>query len=155
MMVKRPATGTEIRHVVAVSAEDLEATRQFLRTQPGRELAVLFVDRLRRRTNGAATEGSGPYLAALDEKLRSEYVRLARDAVEAPDVGAILAAEGNSLLALFSSAATAVETALRIQRDALRANRGRPEEEQLRVRAALDAVPLEGAAPEAAEIGGL
>src|SRR5207248_384429 len=59
------------------------------------------------------------------------------------------------LLALFSSATTAVETALRIQRDALRASRGRPEEEQLRVRAALDAVPLEGAAPDAAAVGGL
>src|SRR5205823_593954 len=130
-MTRPPANGTEIRHVVAVSTEDLEATRQFLRSRPGRELAVLFVDRLRRRANGAVTGCSGPYLAALDEKLRSEYVRLARDAVEAPEGGAVLAAEGNSLLALFSSAAAAVEAALRIQRDALRANRGRTEEEQL------------------------
>src|SRR5690348_10893182 len=97
-MARPPATGTEDYHAVALSTEDLEATRQFLRSRPGRELAVLFVDCLSRRANGPATEGSSPYLTALDAKLRSEYVRLARDAVESSDAGAVLAAEGNSLL---------------------------------------------------------
>src|SRR5438046_10431372 len=110
--------GVDSSHTIAVAQEDLEAIRKFCSARPTHALAALFIDRLRRGVDSALVWDSEPYRSALDARLRAECSRLARDAVEMGDAGVILAAEGDSLLAGFSDAGSAVTAVLRTHRDA-------------------------------------
>jgi hypothetical protein len=137
--------------IVGVSPEDLAVIGEFLANRSAQELAIIFVDRV--NSGAGPSPASEPYRAALAQKLVAEWLRLARDAVEGSGAGLLLATEGDSLLAIFGDAAGAVDAALRIHRDALRANRGRAEGEQLRLRAALEAISAGEPAPDAQAIG--
>src|SRR5262249_2851989 len=86
---------------------------------------------------------------ALVERLQAEHRRMAVDAIEGDGAGAVIASEGDSLLALFDDARTALARALRLQRQAARWNFGRPEGEHLLIRAGLDSLRVEGAVPGA------
>jgi class 3 adenylate cyclase len=120
---------------------EVEAIRSYLARRRGSSLWFVFSEICPPARAAEELPHSAPHREALRLKLRDEHARLLRDAVDADGAGLLLVQLEDAVLAVFSEADRALQTALRSRREADRWNCNRPESERLVLRLGVDGLP--------------